>query len=222
MKLAGPDRCETDAGDLFHFSPDPSIDRFVPHVPATNPGQQPAVWAIDAEHSPLYWFPRDCPRVTAWPRNETERERFREAFCTVAARVHVIELGWMPILASTVLYRYRFDPSLVPSVGGGLRTMGQPRGGRATRRRAIRRSHRLSRVSRHRAASCSEPVAAARSRGLRSVGLQHRAPPEGSAESVKRVSVVGNSGSGKSRLAQRIARVLDVPYVELDAHPPPA
>jgi hypothetical protein len=111
MKPAGPDRCETDAGDLFHFSHDPSIDRFVPHVPATNPGQQPAVWAIDAEHSPLYWFPRDCPRVTAWPRNETERERFREAFCTVAARVHVIELGWMPILASTVLYRYRFDPS---------------------------------------------------------------------------------------------------------------
>jgi adenylate kinase family enzyme len=34
---------------------------------------------------------------------------------------------------------------------------------------------------------------------------------------VKRVSVVGNSGSGKSSLAQRIARVLDVPYVELDA-----
>jgi adenylate kinase family enzyme len=31
------------------------------------------------------------------------------------------------------------------------------------------------------------------------------------------VSVVGNSGSGKSRLAARIAKVLDVPYVELDA-----
>ena len=31
------------------------------------------------------------------------------------------------------------------------------------------------------------------------------------------MSVVGNSGSGKSRLAERIAQVLDVPYVELDA-----
>ena len=31
------------------------------------------------------------------------------------------------------------------------------------------------------------------------------------------MSVVGNSGSGKSRLADRIAQVLDVPYVELDA-----
>ena len=34
---------------------------------------------------------------------------------------------------------------------------------------------------------------------------------------MNRVSVIGNSGSGKSRLAQRIAGVLDVPYVELDA-----
>ena len=34
---------------------------------------------------------------------------------------------------------------------------------------------------------------------------------------MNRVSVVGNSGSGKSRLAERIAQVLDVPYVELDA-----
>jgi adenylate kinase family enzyme len=34
---------------------------------------------------------------------------------------------------------------------------------------------------------------------------------------VKRVSVVGNAGSGKSRLAERIARILGVPYVELDA-----
>ena len=51
--------------DLFHFSHDPSIERFTPHVPATNPSQSPSVWAIDAEHAPLYWFPRNCPRVTA-------------------------------------------------------------------------------------------------------------------------------------------------------------
>ncbi|MEZ5249161.1 MAG: hypothetical protein R2713_08100 [Ilumatobacteraceae bacterium] len=51
--------------DLFHFSHDPTIERFVPHVPVTNPNQPPMVWAIDAEHAPLYWFPRDCPRVTA-------------------------------------------------------------------------------------------------------------------------------------------------------------
>ncbi len=35
--------------------------------------------------------------------------------------------------------------------------------------------------------------------------------------SVRRVSVVGNAGSGKSHLAQRIAAELGVPWVELDA-----
>jgi adenylate kinase family enzyme len=34
---------------------------------------------------------------------------------------------------------------------------------------------------------------------------------------VKRVSVVGNSGSGKSCLSARVAAILDVPHVELDA-----
>ena len=51
---------------LLHFSEDPSITRFTPHVPATNPGQAPAVWAIDAAHAPVYWFPRDCPRGAVW------------------------------------------------------------------------------------------------------------------------------------------------------------
>ncbi len=34
---------------------------------------------------------------------------------------------------------------------------------------------------------------------------------------MNRVSVVGNAGSGKSRLAERVAQVLAVTYVELDA-----
>ena len=34
---------------------------------------------------------------------------------------------------------------------------------------------------------------------------------------MQRVSVVGNAGSGKSHLAQRLARTLGVPHVELDA-----
>lgn len=34
---------------------------------------------------------------------------------------------------------------------------------------------------------------------------------------MRRVSVVGNSGSGKTQLAQRLAAALDVPHVELDA-----
>lgn len=97
--------------ELFHYSHDPAIERFTPHVPATNPGHPPSVWAIDAHHAPLYWFPRDCPRVAAWPRNAIEQHQFHEAFSTVATRVHAIELRWLPIVASTVLHRYRFDAS---------------------------------------------------------------------------------------------------------------
>ncbi len=51
---------------LYHFSENPGIERFVPHVPVTNPDHPPAVWAINVKHSPLYWFPRDCPRATVW------------------------------------------------------------------------------------------------------------------------------------------------------------
>ncbi len=94
---------------LHHFSEDPSITRFVPHVPSTNTTQAPAVWAIDEVHAPLYWFPRDCPRVTAWPRNDTERDRFEAAFATMAPRLHVIELGWLQRMRDCVLYRYDFD-----------------------------------------------------------------------------------------------------------------
>lgn len=96
-------------GELYHFSEDPGIERFVPHVPATNPDHPAAVWAIDAVHAPLYWFPRDCPRVTAWPRDDRERAAFRREFATIADRVHVVELGWLDAIRSTVLYRYVFD-----------------------------------------------------------------------------------------------------------------
>lgn len=96
---------------VYHFSEDPNIEVFVPHVPATNPDQSPAVWAIDAEHAPLYWFPRDCPRVTAWPRTSLERGGFEQAFGTSATRVHAIESSWLDAMVKTQLYRYAFDAS---------------------------------------------------------------------------------------------------------------
>jgi hypothetical protein len=99
------------AAPLFHFSEDPAISRFVPHVPRTSPTQRPAVWAIDEAHAPLYWFPRECPRVTAWPRDRDDEVAFRAAFATEARRVHAIELGWLERMRSTALYRYVFDAS---------------------------------------------------------------------------------------------------------------
>jgi hypothetical protein len=35
---------------LFHFSEDPAIEAFVPHVPRSNPTQPASVWAIDEDH----------------------------------------------------------------------------------------------------------------------------------------------------------------------------
>jgi len=91
---------------LHHFSEDPSIERFVPHVPRTNPAQRAAVWAIDADHAPLYWFPRDCPRVTVWPRDPADVATFRARWHTTARRVHAIESGWLERMRTVALYRY--------------------------------------------------------------------------------------------------------------------
>lgn len=72
---------------LFHFSEDDSIGRFVPRPVATAsarpPGREwlngPLVWAIDEWHQPMYFFPRDCPRILVWPTDRTS-ERDRRAF----------------------------------------------------------------------------------------------------------------------------------------------
>jgi len=94
---------------LIHFSEDPSIRRFVPHVPRSNPNAAPAVWAIDEEHAPLYWFPRKCPRVTVWARNADEQWLLSRMFATDAARVHGCELAWVRRMRATELWAYRFD-----------------------------------------------------------------------------------------------------------------
>jgi hypothetical protein len=96
----------TEPSSLWHFSEDPEIERFVPHVPATNPTQPPAVWAIDADHAPLYWFPRDCPRVAFWTADGSPADALGP---TTARRVHAIELGWLDRVRDCALYAYRFD-----------------------------------------------------------------------------------------------------------------
>ena len=93
---------------LYHFSEDPHLTRFEPHVPRTNPTHAPAVWAIDAVHAPLYWFPRECPRVAIWPRDERARVEFRARFTTSAIRLHAVESGWLERMRGAQLFRYEF------------------------------------------------------------------------------------------------------------------
>jgi hypothetical protein len=94
---------------LYHFSEDAGIDRFVPHVPATNPDHPPCVWAIDEAHAPLYWFPRECPRGTVWANDREQRLVLAERFLTTAKRLHVTELRWLERMRATKLFVYTFD-----------------------------------------------------------------------------------------------------------------
>ena len=95
---------------LLHFSEDSTIERFVPHVPATNPTQPPLVWTVDPLHQALYWFPRSCPRVTWWRGPETTKadaDRWLGRF----PRVHVLERTWRARLSACGLHTYAFDPA---------------------------------------------------------------------------------------------------------------
>jgi hypothetical protein len=95
---------------LFHFSEDPTIERFEPRALATRPGEKARVWAIDEWHAPLYYFPRDCPRILLWPLPSTtaaDRERW---FGGREARMLAhIEAGWLERMRTTAVYRYVFD-----------------------------------------------------------------------------------------------------------------
>jgi hypothetical protein len=92
---------------LLHFSEDSTIERFVPHVPRTSPDVEPLVWAIDEEHAPLYWFPRDCPRVTFWAGPETAAATVaRFLGHTTARRTHGVEAAWLERMRACELYAY--------------------------------------------------------------------------------------------------------------------
>jgi hypothetical protein len=93
------------AGELLHFSEDPRIDVFRPHVARTAAYPRPLVWALDAEHAPSYWFPRECPRVTVWRTAATSEQD--AAWLGDAARVHAIEPGWLAAMRTTRLFAYR-------------------------------------------------------------------------------------------------------------------
>jgi hypothetical protein len=97
---------------LFHFSEEPGIERFLPHVPATSPTEEPRVWAIDGDHAHLYYFPRQCPRVTYYVSAGTSAQDVERFFGHSAARRAVaIESGWLETMRATTLYRYEFDDS---------------------------------------------------------------------------------------------------------------
>ena len=77
---------------LWHASEDPSIEIFHPHRAPTASVDEKLVWAVDDEHVPAYWFPRDCPRATFWIGEKTTPAD--AAWLNGVRRVHVIEWRW--------------------------------------------------------------------------------------------------------------------------------
>jgi hypothetical protein len=105
-------------GQVLHFSEDPTITRFVPHVAATAAQPEPYVWAVDFERAPDYWFPRQCPRAMAWVTPETsdmDRDRIIGVGC--GRRVHAIEYGWLEAMRTVRVYAYRLPAELFRPCG---------------------------------------------------------------------------------------------------------
>ena len=90
--------------ELWHFSEDPSLSRFVP--------RDDKVWAIGDRHSWLYWFPRDCPRACFWAVDTTtgdDVERWLDG--DRDRRVAVIETAWLERVRDVRLYAYAMPPT---------------------------------------------------------------------------------------------------------------
>jgi hypothetical protein len=95
---------------LYHFSEDPSIKQFIPRTPTAYPDQPPMVWAIDEERSPLYFFPRDCPRVAFWSTPDSTKDDIKRFLAHTNARmVIVVEGRWLKQIQETKLYMYHLS-----------------------------------------------------------------------------------------------------------------
>lgn len=96
---------------LFHLSEDPTIRRFEPHVPRTQPEASPLVWAIDETHAPNYFFPRDCPRVCFWiGPHTTPADRARFFGLSTAPTVIAVEFAWLERIRESRIYIYEMPP----------------------------------------------------------------------------------------------------------------
>jgi len=95
---------------LLHFSEDPNIKVFTPHVPASSPNNPPLVWAVDESHAPGFWFPRQAPRACCWTIRKPVSPIARELL-GIGTRMHAMEKVWLDRMRACRMYVYRFDPT---------------------------------------------------------------------------------------------------------------
>ena len=94
---------------LYHFSDQGEIGVFHPRAPLAHPEERPAVYAIDEWHQPLYFFPRECPRIGVWPVAATtaaDRATFTEMGS--ARMLLFADHSWKSRCEEASVWRYEF------------------------------------------------------------------------------------------------------------------
>jgi hypothetical protein len=105
-------------GEVLHFSEDPTITGFDPHVAVTARVRTPYVWAVDGPRAPGYWFPRQCPRVLAWPRPSSDPADVERIIGPGGGtRVHAVEYRWLERIRRVELFAYRLPAEAFAPVG---------------------------------------------------------------------------------------------------------
>lgn len=113
---------------LYHFSEEPDISLFAPRKHPSHPEMPPVVWAIDQARSPLYLFPRDCPRIAFYPTEKTSAADLEHYHSdTNAFMVIAVEQRWLQQIANSVLYCYHLPAESFACVdeGAGYYTSGE-------------------------------------------------------------------------------------------------
>lgn len=102
----------------YHFSENPNIDRFKPQslkIPVDRPQGMgwlngSLVWAIDAKYSPLYLFPRECPRILMMKlKTSTKEDIAKYGLDPCKSFIAFIENEWVEKIENTKIYRYTFN-----------------------------------------------------------------------------------------------------------------
>jgi hypothetical protein len=106
------------AGEVLHFSEDPTITDFHPHVAGTARVGTPYVWAVDGPRAPGYWFPRQCPRVLAWPTARSDPLDVERILGPGGGdRVHAVEYRWLDRIRTAQVFAYRLAADAFSPIG---------------------------------------------------------------------------------------------------------
>jgi len=112
-------------GEVLHFSEDPTITRFVPHIAPTAAEKEAYVWAVGHDRCPDYWFPRDTPRAMAWVAPDTTPDdRDRIIGVGSGTRVHAVEYAALAAMRAVTLYAYRLPAARFRPIGHAMVSSG--------------------------------------------------------------------------------------------------